>query len=392
MTASEPIVAWQPVLTDHQAYTLQQLQRLSGAPVIAYVRRVEDEQRRSQGWTETRVTSIERRLIPARGALLHCLRELRRHRGSVHLFCSPFGDVTLTLTLFVAARLGLEFYLVSEPYSQVGHGYLSDSNPLLVGLKAFLRPLVYRGYVALLGGRSAGIFAISRLAVSQYRAAGVPQDRLFPFGYFVPRVRPDGPREADPDEPSSTKGDLRLAYVGNLIRIKGVDVLVEAVRRAQDAGHRICLDVHGPGHPGTYRWNGDRLRYRGAIPFGTSQHVMARYDLVVVPSRYDGWAVVVNEALCAGVPVVCSDAVGARVLVESFAAGVSFRAGDVDDLMEKLISIDRDRGRLAAMRIGASRAAAAIQPDVGASYMLDVLHASAELKAAVPSPWYVSRP
>lgn len=390
MTAGEPIVAWQPVLTDHQAYTLQQLQRLSGVPVIAHVRRAEDQQRRAQGWTETKVTSIERQLVPARGAVLHCLRELRRRRRSVHLFCSPFDDPALMVTLFVAAWIGVELYLVSEPYSQFAHGYLSDSRRLLTRVKAFLRPLAYRVYVALLGGRAAGVFAISRLAVAQYRAAGVPEGRLFPFGYFVPRDVAGGPPGPAADAPPAA--ELRLAYVGNLIRTKGLDVLVEAVRSAQDAGHRIRLDVHGPGDPGNYRWNGERLRYRGVIPFGTSQRVMAGYDLVVVPSRYDGWAVVVNEALCAGVPVVCSDRVGARVLVESFSAGASFKAGDVDDLRETLIALERDRTRLAAMRDGAGRAAAAIQPDVGAAYMLDVLRASADRKASVPSPWYASRP
>ena len=41
-----------------------------------------------------------------------------------------------------------------------------------------------------------------------------------------------------------------------------------------------------------------------------------------------GWGVVVNEALCAQVPVLCSDRVGARAVVERFGAGSIY--GDSD--------------------------------------------------------------
>lgn len=110
--------------------------------------------------------------------------------------------------------------------------------------------------------------------------------------------------------------------------------------------------------------------------------------MLVLPSRYDGWGVVVNEALCAGVPVICSDQVGARVLVEKFGAGAVFESESPDALESLLSTLWSNPERLLAMRAATQHAAAAIQPDVAASYMLAVLRAKPEDKANIVSPWY----
>ena len=60
-------------------------------------------------------------------------------------------------------------------------------------------------------------------------------------------------------------------------------------------------------------------------------------DVFVLPSRYDGWGVVINQALGAGLPVICSDQVGAGYdLVEEGLNGLKFRAGDEQDLAKAM--------------------------------------------------------
>ena len=55
------------------------------------------------------------------------------------------------------------------------------------------------------------------------------------------------------------------------------------------------------------------------------------------PSRYEGWGVVVNQALGAGLPVICSDAVGAGCdLVVEEKNGMKFEAGSATGLTEKM--------------------------------------------------------
>jgi glycosyltransferase involved in cell wall biosynthesis len=65
--------------------------------------------------------------------------------------------------------------------------------------------------------------------------------------------------------------------------------------------------------------------------------VFSRNDVFVLPSRHDGWGVVVNQALGAGLPIMCSDAVGAGYdLVEPEINGLRFASEDEDGLFAGL--------------------------------------------------------
>jgi glycosyltransferase involved in cell wall biosynthesis len=379
-------VAWHPVLTDHQAFTYQELSIQSGLPVIAQVWRLEDETRRSQGWSDTSVTTIERQVIPARGSLKHCLQKLKKYRNDVHFFGSAFEKPGMMICLLMAACLGIEFYLISEPYSPVSFGYFSDRAKVWGRIKARLRPLIYRFYVIAIRWRLRGIFAISRLALAQYEAAGMQPDRLFPFGYFIPLSPSLGTTS---NNKALKKGcSMRLVFVGSLIGIKGLDVLIEAVRRSREGGFDINLDIFGPGEPSLFDIDGEIIQYLGRIPFGHAQKYIKGYDLMVLPSRYDGWGVVVNEALCAGVPVLCSDQVGARVLIETFGAGAVFPCGNAKALADLLGAVASDRTRLHEMQQACPAANKLIQPSVAAAYILNVIRAPEGAKALIPSPWY----
>jgi len=70
-------------------------------------------------------------------------------------------------------------------------------------------------------------------------------------------------------------------------------------------------------------------------------------DLMVLPSSYEPFAVVVNEAMCCGCPVMVSDQVGAaRDLIQPIAPDFVFPARNVDALAEKLGAAIRNRERL----------------------------------------------
>jgi hypothetical protein len=167
MRPGSRFVAWQPVLTDHQAFTYEELARQSGRPVVVVVARLQDSVRQSQGWTDTQVRSLERRLLPAQGTLRHCYRLLQQHRADTHLFGSPFEQPMLMLAMLMAVLLRIDFYLVSEPFSPSTTGYFDDASRLKNRLKALLRPWAYRCYGLLIGRRTSGVFAISSLAVTQ---------------------------------------------------------------------------------------------------------------------------------------------------------------------------------------------------------------------------------
>ncbi|MDD5580243.1 MAG: glycosyltransferase [Methylobacter sp.] len=382
------IISWNPVLTDHQSYTLEVLQQAGQGSLTVYVTKAVHPARQEQGWVNLHASKLTPNLIPRKGWFKFFVQRLRMHKDAVHLFASPFEQPKLIVALLLAIAMRLKVFLISEPYSTVPAGYLDDSHQYIDRFKAKLRPVLYRFYGALLRRRVAGVFAISTLAVSQYKSIGIPKDKVFPFGYFVPRAECSY-FEAGPVSNSSTSG-LRLIFIGALIERKGLDVLIEAIKNLRKKGILLTLDVYGSGDTSRFDLELSNVRYCGVIPFGSSQAVLSQYDMLVLPSRYDGWGVVVNEALLAGVPVICSNRVGAAAIIQKWGCGAIFTSEDVSDLENKLEGFVIAPEQLAKMRNAARNAASSLDPEVAGRYMFDVI--SKNSAAAAPTkpicPWY----
>jgi glycosyltransferase involved in cell wall biosynthesis len=63
-------------------------------------------------------------------------------------------------------------------------------------------------------------------------------------------------------------------------------------------------------------------------------------DVLVLPSDFEPWALVIQEAMAAGLAVVASDVVGAaRELVEDKVSGRIFPAGDVEALRQAMLDV-----------------------------------------------------
>jgi len=151
-----------------------------------------------------------------------------------------------------------------------------------------------------------------------------------------------------------------LLFVGRLEREKGVEVLLEAWRRAGLADRAaLVLAGTGPLHV-----EGPGVRALGAVPRHELPALYARADALVLPSIrtatfLEPWGLVVNEAMHQGTPVIASDAVGA-------AAG-----GLVRDGRNGLVAPARDAQALAA-RIEALEANPELRTQLGAAAKEDV--------------------
>jgi glycosyltransferase involved in cell wall biosynthesis len=79
----------------------------------------------------------------------------------------------------------------------------------------------------------------------------------------------------------------------------------------------------------------ERVLFTGILKNTLVPHAIKKADLLVLPSVWDGWGAVVNEALGVGVPVVCSDFCGAQVLLAG-ERGETFPVDSVQGLAEVL--------------------------------------------------------
>jgi len=386
MSRGRSIISWQPVLTDHMAYTLLEFARVANADLQAFVATREDADRKAQGWTATDLKGLDVAVLPQRGWLKFVIRVLQSRPGALHIIVSPFGDGRIAVVLLLALLNRCAVYLVSEPYSPVAAGYFDDRHRWLNSLKARLRPLLYRLYGALISRRLKGVFAISPLAVRQYMELGIDRQRVFPFGYFVPARA----AVSEPHRPASsdTRNSLRLVFVGNLIRRKGVDNLAAAVRELAQEGIPVTLDVYGPGDVAMLGEASSAVRYRGRIPFGETGRAISEYDVLVLTSLHDGWGVVVNEAIQAGVPVACTVQVGASALVGHRGCGWVFDNPSVVSIKTVIRALSANRASVAAARKAAVAAASTLSPEIAGRFMYDAVRSAEEGTAPPPCPWY----
>ncbi len=181
--------------------------------------------------------------------------------------------------------------------------------------------------------RAAGIAAIGSWAERDY-AARFPGVPVFNIPYHC-ELRPflDAPRT--PREP----GTVTFLFCGQMIARKGLDHLLAAFATLPEnarlllVGRKAELPQMLAALPAAVR---ERIRYAGFQSPDALPGFFAQADVFVLPSRYDGWGVVVNQALAAGLPVLCSDQVGAGFDLVSTENGFTFRADDRADLTEKM--------------------------------------------------------
>jgi glycosyltransferase involved in cell wall biosynthesis len=139
-------------------------------------------------------------------------------------------------------------------------------------------------------------------------------------------------------------GRRHILYSGRLAAAKRVDLLLDAfaaiAARRPDWGLLVAGDGPlrrelaarvPPALAGRVLWPG----------FLEAEEIRVAYhaaDLMVLPSDYEPWALVVIEAMAAGCPVISSDVVGASAeLIEDGIDGRMFRSGDLASLTDALL-------------------------------------------------------
>lgn len=172
-------------------------------------------------------------------------------------------------------------------------------------------------------------------------------------------------RELGPAAPS-TDGRIHLASWGHLQPLKGVHVLLDAVRRSRRRS-RFHVDVFGAAADGAYRGLLDELAAGSSVDFhgAFSAKDLAKHpiDVAVIPTLCrESYSFIVDEAAALGVPIVASDfgAIQDRATERL----IRFRRDDPADLARVLDGIVDDPARLERARAAPAPARASIEEHV----------------------------
>jgi glycosyltransferase involved in cell wall biosynthesis len=217
------------------------------------------------------------------------------------------------------------------------------------------------------------IVAIGKKAARDYRRQ-FPDIRVHEVPYYC---RLDGFNSGNLERPRSP---ATVFFCGQMIARKGVDLLLKAFQRVIESGLPAKLLLVGR--------EADLPGMLEEIPSEVQEHIefagfqapdklpefFEKADVFVLPSRYDGWGVVVNQALAAGLPAICSDAVGAAEdLVKPDWNGYIFPSGETDSLAEQLSALLSSPGKVKEFGDNSLKKSREITPDQGAEDWVRIL-------------------
>jgi glycosyltransferase involved in cell wall biosynthesis len=187
-------------------------------------------------------------------------------------------------------------------------------------------------------GERGRILAVGTLATNIYCQCmrGI-QICNFPYSYG--RKALVSPKLSAPKNSRTSQMSTAL-FIGAEWERKGLDILLRAIATMPgDLQSRLILRVAGLNALPTELEGIDgiapstEVAYLGFLEPHDIRKELSSVDVLIVPSRYDGWAVVVEEAMAEGTPVIASDRVGAAAdLVVDGYSGFTFASGDVDAL------------------------------------------------------------
>lgn len=246
----------------------------------------------------------------AAAAMLGRIRALRRaiRQTSPDLVIS---FLTRTNVLAVAAAVGLRVPVI---VSERNNPALQHFGPIW----NWLRARAYR--------RAVGLVTMTRGALD----------------YFPPKMRRRGwvvPNPVLLPELPERRGDGRsLVAVGRLVPQKGFDMLLDAFAQVAPRFPDSTLTIwgEGPERAALERQRdalglSDRVRFPGVT--GRPGGWIEGADIFVLSSRYEGWGIVLLEAMAAGIPAVSFDCEwGPAEMIEDGVDGLLVPRGDTNAL------------------------------------------------------------
>lgn len=140
-----------------------------------------------------------------------------------------------------------------------------------------------------------------------------------------------------------------ILFVGNLIKIKGIYILIEAFKVLCSKIPDLLLIIIGKGEEKqalehlVNKYGLNNVKFLDWLPQPQLSSFYNAADMFVLPSFVEGHSVALLEAMASGLPIVASNVGGNKESVEDGVNGFLFERGNVKDLLEKMAIILSDQ-------------------------------------------------
>lgn len=174
---------------------------------------------------------------------------------------------------------------------------------------------------------------------------GVKEDRIFVGGQIMPYEL-----LCDSGEAKNDCGDKKIILTVSYLREgKGIQYLIDAYKTMNRKDTVLIIAGEGECKDELERMVGSRsdIVFTGYIKGKEKARYYKMADIFVLPTLYDAWGLVVNEAMYYGLPVIITESAGASEVVNRVGNGMVIRSRDVKQLRDALnLLLDDDELRL----------------------------------------------
>ncbi len=177
---------------------------------------------------------------------------------------------------------------------------------------------------------------IKRKIISHMGAAlpsGKPHKELFTSIDYKGTINTTGgvglihKREHEATPPNKT---LKYLFVGRLIELKNIGLLIETFNRN---GKPLTIAGQGILEKDLKSKANSNITFTGFIDNDKLGEIYQAHDVFILPSTYEAWGLVVEEALYWGLPVIVSNKIGSHPdLVEPYQSGIVFQLNEEESL------------------------------------------------------------
>jgi len=152
-----------------------------------------------------------------------------------------------------------------------------------------------------------------------------------------------------PPTPPAQDGPLKIIFVGGLSPRKGLSYLFAAIDKIAQQATLTLVGRKPSGCPVL----DDALRQHHwieSLPHADILHLMAQHDVLVFPSLFEGFGLVITEALAQGLAVITTAHTAGPEFIQEGENGFIVPIRDTDAIAEKLELLVRNRRLLGEMK------------------------------------------
>lgn len=150
--------------------------------------------------------------------------------------------------------------------------------------------------------------------------------------------------------PSNHKGKLRVLYVGSLSQRKGLSYAIDAIDALKD---RVTFTIVGKKTTqACIPLNNalDKYKWIQSLPHDQILEQMRDHDVLLFPTLFDGFGLVISEALSQGIPIITTKNSGGPECIRHGIEGFLVPIRDTHAIIEYLEQLDKDRDQLRHMK------------------------------------------